>query len=136
MYLLQGLDPINPGTSLKPLNPEITAPRIDRYRFSMANLEDSQDVDLDAILGELCALETVCDQEINQAKSNKHNMSKYMYIINQIHIDSQCPRSIKMKRHILCRYVVTSLSCHLNSLDCCNVQHSAVLEYHDFSRSF
>lgn len=28
----------------------------------MANLEESQDVDLDAILGELSALETQCDQ--------------------------------------------------------------------------
>ncbi|KZC12194.1 Ras-associated and pleckstrin homology domains-containing protein 1 [Dufourea novaeangliae] len=30
----------------------------------MANLEDSQDVDLDAILGELCALERRCDGDI------------------------------------------------------------------------
>lgn len=75
-FILQGLDPISPGTCLKPLNSEITAPRIDRYRFSMANLEDTQDVDLDAILGELCALETVCEREINQAKSNKQNLGK------------------------------------------------------------
>lgn len=74
--LFQGLDPINPSSCLKPLNPDITAPRIDRYRFSMANLEDTQDVDLDAILGELCALETVCEREINQAKSNKQNLSE------------------------------------------------------------
>lgn len=71
--MLQGLDPISPGSCLKP---EITAPRIDRYRFSMANLEDSQDVDLDAILGELCALETVCEREINHAKSIKQNLGK------------------------------------------------------------
>ncbi|XP_030766659.1 ras-associated and pleckstrin homology domains-containing protein 1 isoform X5 [Sitophilus oryzae] len=56
---------------MRPLTSEITAPRIDSYRFSMANLEDSQDVDLDAILGELCALESVCDQEIGQARENK-----------------------------------------------------------------
>lgn len=37
----------------------------------MANLEDSQDVDLDAILGELCALETVCDREIGHARDSK-----------------------------------------------------------------
>ncbi|XP_050306767.1 ras-associated and pleckstrin homology domains-containing protein 1 [Anthonomus grandis grandis] len=64
----KGLDPT---AHLRPLNPEITAPRIDSYRFSMANLEDSQDVDLDAILGELCALETVCDQEIGHARDSK-----------------------------------------------------------------
>lgn len=76
--LFQGLDPINTGSCLKPLNPDITAPRIDRYRFSMANLEDSQDVDLDAILGELCALETVCEREINQAKSNKQSKNLFL----------------------------------------------------------
>ncbi|XP_071450983.1 abnormal cell migration protein 10 isoform X2 [Hetaerina americana] len=42
----------------------LRAPRIDSYRFSMANLEDSQDVDLDAILGELCALESQYDRAI------------------------------------------------------------------------
>lgn len=74
--MFQGLDPLNTGSYLKPLNPEIAAPRIDRYRFSMANLEDTQDVDLDAILGELCALETVCEREINQVKTNKDTLSK------------------------------------------------------------
>ncbi|CAG9768325.1 unnamed protein product [Ceutorhynchus assimilis] len=64
----EGLDPT---AHLRPLNSEIAAPRIDSYRFSMANLEDSQDVDLDAILGELCALETVCDQEIGHARESK-----------------------------------------------------------------
>ncbi|XP_056644522.1 amyloid beta A4 precursor protein-binding family B member 1-interacting protein-like isoform X2 [Diorhabda sublineata] len=66
--LTGGLDPTNSASHLRPLNSDITAPRIDSYRFSMANLEDSQDVDLDAILGELCALETVCDREIGQAR--------------------------------------------------------------------
>jgi hypothetical protein len=37
----------------------------------MANLQDSQDVDLDAILGELCALETQVDREIGQARDSK-----------------------------------------------------------------
>lgn len=37
----------------------------------MANLEDSQDVDLDAILGELCALETECEREIGHARDSK-----------------------------------------------------------------
>lgn len=37
----------------------------------MANLEESQDVDLDAILGELCALETQCDQEIAGVRNSK-----------------------------------------------------------------
>ncbi|XP_043240554.1 amyloid beta A4 precursor protein-binding family B member 1-interacting protein-like isoform X4 [Amphibalanus amphitrite] len=40
------------------------APRTDSYRLSMAVLEGSQDVELDAILGELCALETQFDKEI------------------------------------------------------------------------
>ncbi|XP_018561442.1 ras-associated and pleckstrin homology domains-containing protein 1 isoform X3 [Anoplophora glabripennis] len=66
-----GLDQLNSTAHLRPLNSEITAPRIDSYRFSMANLEDSQDVDLDAILGELCALETVCDREIGHARDSK-----------------------------------------------------------------
>jgi hypothetical protein len=66
-----GLDPTNTTTQLRPLNSEITAPRIDSYRFSMANLQDSQDVDLDAILGELCALETQVDREIGQARDSK-----------------------------------------------------------------
>nr|XP_023013996.1 ras-associated and pleckstrin homology domains-containing protein 1 isoform X2 [Leptinotarsa decemlineata] len=77
-----GLDPVNSTAHLRPLNSEIAAPRIDSYRFSMANLEDSQDVDLDAILGELCALETVCEREIGQVKENKRHsdaqtMSQY-----------------------------------------------------------
>ncbi|XP_015600274.1 abnormal cell migration protein 10 isoform X2 [Cephus cinctus] len=62
--LLQtGLDNVSSAT-LRPFNSDINTPRIDSYRFSMANLEDSQDVDLDAILGELCALERRCDGDI------------------------------------------------------------------------
>ncbi|CAG9859229.1 unnamed protein product [Phyllotreta striolata] len=71
--LTGGLDPTGSTTHLKPLNSEIAAPRIDSYRFSMANLEDSQDVDLDAILGELCALETVCEREIGQAREKRQS---------------------------------------------------------------
>ncbi|KOX75076.1 Ras-associated and pleckstrin homology domains-containing protein 1 [Melipona quadrifasciata] len=106
--MLQGLDNVSSAT-LRPFNSDINTPRIDSYRFSMANLEvnvlfhykscfnilvnnidytelerrkkkeidglaciikillqrlDSQDVDLDAILGELCALERRCDGDI------------------------------------------------------------------------
>ncbi|KAK6639936.1 hypothetical protein RUM43_008213 [Polyplax serrata] len=50
---------------------DFNSPRIDSYRFSMANLEESQDVDLDAILGELSALETQCDQEIAGVQNSK-----------------------------------------------------------------
>lgn len=62
----------------KPLYSEIATPRIDSYRFSMANLEDSQEVDLDAILSQLCALETKCDEEIrrNSYSTNLSNGEK------------------------------------------------------------
>ncbi|XP_050697627.1 ras-associated and pleckstrin homology domains-containing protein 1-like isoform X3 [Eriocheir sinensis] len=40
-------------------------PRIDAHRFSRANLEDSGDVELDTILGELCALETQFEFELS-----------------------------------------------------------------------
>ncbi|XP_039281247.1 amyloid beta A4 precursor protein-binding family B member 1-interacting protein [Nilaparvata lugens] len=47
---------------------------IDSYRFSMANLEETQDVDLDAILGELCALESQYDEAIaGAAAANPNN---------------------------------------------------------------
>ena len=51
---------------------------MDSYRFSMANLEESQDVDLDAILGELCALENQCDQEIGRV-TNQANLKGYYF---------------------------------------------------------
>ncbi|KAK8397222.1 hypothetical protein O3P69_004737 [Scylla paramamosain] len=44
-------------------------PRIDAHRFSRANLEDSGDVELDTILGELCALETQFEFEISSKGS-------------------------------------------------------------------
>lgn len=63
---MQGLNSSNEGASatLRPL--EIVAPRIDTYRFSMANMEETQDADLDAILGELCALDSEYDEEISR----------------------------------------------------------------------
>ncbi|XP_022237619.1 ras-associated and pleckstrin homology domains-containing protein 1-like isoform X2 [Limulus polyphemus] len=42
------------------------SPRMDSYRLSMANLESSQDVELDAILGELCALGSHFDREMHR----------------------------------------------------------------------
>ncbi|XP_076361098.1 uncharacterized protein LOC143252606 isoform X2 [Tachypleus tridentatus] len=42
------------------------SPRMDSYRLSMANLESSQDVELDAILGELCALGSHFDKEMHR----------------------------------------------------------------------
>lgn len=58
--IFQGLD--NGVTKPTQMTSDLNTPRIDSYRFSMANLEESLDVDLDAILGELCALETKCNE--------------------------------------------------------------------------
>lgn len=70
LFYLQGLNSSNDASSaLKPL--EIVAPRIDTYRFSMANLEETQDADLDAILGELCALDSEYDEEISRVSTSK-----------------------------------------------------------------
>lgn len=70
-------------------------PRIDAHRFSRANLEDSGDVELDAILGELCALETQFDFEIASkpptstssnvnASSTKTNTTSVTHIIEKM----------------------------------------------------
>lgn len=66
-----GLDRVSSSGPLRPLSSDLNTPRIDSYRFSMANLEDTQDVDLDAILGELCALESQYDEAIAGAASSK-----------------------------------------------------------------
>ncbi|XP_059469181.1 amyloid beta A4 precursor protein-binding family B member 1-interacting protein isoform X2 [Neocloeon triangulifer] len=76
--LAEGLD--NVPTTVVPrrrtATPEISAPRIDSFRFSMANLEDSQDLDLDAILGELSALETECQAAINRQSVDLSTVKK------------------------------------------------------------
>ncbi|XP_067005847.2 ras-associated and pleckstrin homology domains-containing protein 1 isoform X2 [Anabrus simplex] len=69
-----GLDNVT-SNALRPLTSHLNTPRIDSYRFSMANLEDSQDVDLDAILGELCALETRCKNDVENATCNLRSSS-------------------------------------------------------------
>merc|ERR1719266_1397317 len=38
--------------------PRVESPRLDSYRYSLINLEETLENDLDAILGELCALES------------------------------------------------------------------------------
>ncbi|XP_042895717.1 abnormal cell migration protein 10 isoform X2 [Parasteatoda tepidariorum] len=43
----------------------IPTPRMDGYGLSLATLEDSQDIELDAILGELCALESQLDPDLS-----------------------------------------------------------------------
>lgn len=82
LFWLQGLNSSTDGSSaLRPL--EIVAPRIDTYRFSMANLEETQDADLDAILGELCALDSEYDEEISRVSSG--NPSTHYIWIKYIH---------------------------------------------------
>ena len=44
----------------------------------MANLEETQDADLDAILGELCALDSEYDEEISRVSSGNN-----LFIINK-----------------------------------------------------
>nr|XP_045614908.1 ras-associated and pleckstrin homology domains-containing protein 1-like isoform X3 [Procambarus clarkii] len=58
------------GVSGVPRREKPHPPRIDAHRFSRANLEDSGDVELDTILGELCALETQFEFEISSKSSN------------------------------------------------------------------
>lgn len=73
--LTAGINSSNEASSaIRPL--EIVAPRIDTYRFSMANLEETQDADLDAILGELCALDSEYDEEISRVSSALSSTSK------------------------------------------------------------
>lgn len=75
----------NNNVTLKAPNAtDIAGQRMDSYRFSMANLEDTQDVDLDAVLGELCALESqyqstssLLDSEKNDSNSmNRMNSNQ------------------------------------------------------------
>ncbi|KPJ09292.1 Ras-associated and pleckstrin-likey domains-containing protein 1 [Papilio machaon] len=72
--LATGLSATSEASALRPL--EIVAPRIDTYRFSLANLEDTQDADLDAILGELCALDTEYDDELTRMSTEYTSMPK------------------------------------------------------------
>ncbi|XP_018011613.1 abnormal cell migration protein 10 isoform X2 [Hyalella azteca] len=50
-------------------------PRTDAHRLSKANLEDSGDLELDAILGELCALGSQFDQELKDRPAEPHPSS-------------------------------------------------------------
>lgn len=71
--LTGGLD--QPVQLRQPSSADLNTPRIDSYRFSMANLEDSQDADLDAILGELSALESQCDEAIAEGHAGRKRTS-------------------------------------------------------------
>ncbi|CAK1554986.1 unnamed protein product [Leptosia nina] len=72
--LTAGLNSSSEASTMRPL--EIVAPRIDTYRFSMANLEETQDADLDAILGELCALDSEYDEELSRVSADYSTSSK------------------------------------------------------------
>ncbi|CAH0754233.1 unnamed protein product [Bemisia tabaci] len=69
--LTEGLDNVGSNSCNPRPASDLNPPRTDTYRLSMANLEDTQDVDLDAILGELCALESQYDKELSQTSLNK-----------------------------------------------------------------
>ena len=47
------------------------SPRLDSYRYSLINLEESLEHDLDAILGELCALESNFNNNNNTINGSK-----------------------------------------------------------------
>ncbi|XP_077302416.1 ras-associated and pleckstrin homology domains-containing protein pico [Arctopsyche grandis] len=96
-----GLDNMGSGKDLegdgsKPLYSEISTPRIDSYRFSMANLEDTQEGDLDAILTQLCALESKCDEEIrrNSYSMNLVNTEKPSIIGPNCHQNAAHPQPL------------------------------------------
>ncbi|KAI5699882.1 hypothetical protein M8J76_002825 [Diaphorina citri] len=67
--------PVGLENGNKPLSSDLNSPRTDTYRFSMANLQDTQDVDLDAILGELSALETQYDEAIKSEQSDNGSIT-------------------------------------------------------------
>lgn len=72
--LTMGLDKTSNASlsPMRPLSSDLNGPRIDSFRLSMANMEDTQDVDLDAILGELCALESQYEEAIQTStKTNE-----------------------------------------------------------------
>ncbi|KAF6198295.1 hypothetical protein GE061_008043 [Apolygus lucorum] len=73
-----GGDPANsPSSTLDHKRPLSSTefPKIDSLRFSMANMEDTQDVDLDAILGELCALESEYEEAIRTTNPTQKSVS-------------------------------------------------------------
>ncbi|KAK8761326.1 hypothetical protein V5799_027405, partial [Amblyomma americanum] len=82
LVYFQGIDGVDSAANVRtgraghgtaPDSALASTPRLDGYRFSMVNLEESQDVELDAILGELCALETQFEREINQKGLNSRS---------------------------------------------------------------
>jgi len=54
----------------------VDSPRLDSYRYSLINLEESLENDLDAILGELCALETSFNREAQLARQQDERAEK------------------------------------------------------------
>nr|XP_022919195.1 ras-associated and pleckstrin homology domains-containing protein 1 isoform X2 [Onthophagus taurus] len=74
--LTLGLDGVSSASNLRPPTTEILAPRIDSYRFSMANLEDTHMSELDSILGELNAIGSQYDKEISQGREQRYSDSQ------------------------------------------------------------
>lgn len=77
LFHLQGLDVSSPSLPSKPrLRPKSQNSensRTDSYRFSMANLEETQESELDAILGELSLLEKRQDNIRNGRGHSRNN---------------------------------------------------------------
>uniref|UniRef100_A0ABM0MUI7 Ras-associated and pleckstrin homology domains-containing protein 1-like n=1 Tax=Saccoglossus kowalevskii TaxID=10224 RepID=A0ABM0MUI7_SACKO len=68
-----GIETNIPIVPISPPPPTPTSGNLDNFRFSMANLEDTQDVDLDALLGDLCQMEKELQWQADQENKNEQS---------------------------------------------------------------
>lgn len=64
--------PTRPSSS----EPSSSVARLDSYSFSMHNLQESQDTELDAILGELCALGSQFERELHGLRAATQDLGE------------------------------------------------------------